>query len=87
MHAGDEDALIRLMEGDWQLLGNRLHYSRRSEEVRVDGATGRASGPFSIPGPLRTGVLGRRALRRWSGLRVGSSQAGRGAEVLVPAIG
>lgn len=31
---------IMLMDGDWQLLGNRLHYSKRTEEVRIDGGNG-----------------------------------------------
>lgn len=34
------EGAIRLMEGDWQLLGNRLQYTRRTEEVRIDGGNG-----------------------------------------------
>lgn len=34
------EGAIRLIEGDWQLLGNRLQYSRVTEDVRIDGGSG-----------------------------------------------
>lgn len=34
------EGAIRLMDGEWQLLGNRLQYTRRTDEVRIDGGGG-----------------------------------------------
>lgn len=34
------EGAVRLMDGEWQLLGNRLQYSRRTEDVRIDGGNG-----------------------------------------------
>ncbi|HRW51968.1 MAG TPA: hypothetical protein P5081_03720 [Phycisphaerae bacterium] len=34
------EGAVRLMDGEWQLLGNRLQYSRRTEDVRIDGGAG-----------------------------------------------
>ncbi|MCB9856721.1 MAG: hypothetical protein H6818_13655 [Phycisphaerales bacterium] len=34
------EGAVLLVDGEWQLLGNRLQYSRRTEDVRIDGGNG-----------------------------------------------